>query len=125
MVYPAPDQKSIRIVRLLTEELIPTFGVPEALMSGRGTNLLSYLMQDTCKLLGIKELNITAYHSQCEEVERFNCTLKTMLRKYSGTSFFLDCCGHTAMSLMKVLQRNCLSYCLKLSFLLEIMKSLN
>ena len=53
MVYPASDQKTERITRLLVEEIIPFFGVPEALLSDRGTNLLSYLMRDVCKMLGI------------------------------------------------------------------------
>ncbi len=66
MVYPVPDQKAIQIVRLLTEEVIPTFGVPEALLSDRGTNLLSHLVQDVCRLLGVKKLNTTGYHPQCD-----------------------------------------------------------
>ena len=41
MVFPIPDQKAERIVKLLVEELVPFFGVPEALLSDRGTNLLS------------------------------------------------------------------------------------
>ena len=61
-VFPAPDQKAIRIVRLLTEEVVPVVGVPEALLSDRGTNLLAHVMQDTCELLGITKLNTTAYH---------------------------------------------------------------
>ena len=38
------------------------FGVPEALLSDGGTNLLSSLMQDVCKLLGMKKLNTTTHH---------------------------------------------------------------
>ena len=42
-------------------------------------------MLDVCKLLGIKKLNTTAYHPQCDGmVERFNWTLKTMLRKQAA-----------------------------------------
>ena len=86
IVFPIPDQKAIRIVRLLVEEIVPLFGVPEALLSDRGTNLLSHLMLDVCELLGIKKLNTTAYHPQCDGmVERFNRTLKTMLRKHADT----------------------------------------
>ena len=72
--------------RLLVEEVVPFFGVPEALLSDRGTNLLSHLMQDVCKLMGIQKLNTTAYHPQCDGmVERFNRTLKTILRKHAAT----------------------------------------
>ena len=85
LVFPIPDQKTERIVRLLTEEVIPLFGVPEALLSDRGANFLSHLMQDVCSLLGITKLNTTAYHPQCDGmVERFNRTLKTMLRKHAA-----------------------------------------
>jgi len=46
MVYSAPDQKAVRIAKLFVEEIVPMFGVPEALLSYRGTNLLSCLIQD-------------------------------------------------------------------------------
>ena len=39
-------------------------GVPEALLSDRGTNLLSRLMRDVSELLGMEKLNTTAYHPQ-------------------------------------------------------------
>jgi hypothetical protein len=85
MVYAIPDQKSWRIAQILCEDIIPMFGVPEALLSDRGANLISHLMMDLCQLLGIKKLNTTAYHPQCNGmVERLNRTLKTMLRKHAG-----------------------------------------
>ena len=59
MVFPVPDQKTERLVKLLCEEVVPMFGVPEALLSDRGANLLSHLMQDVCSILGIKKLNTT------------------------------------------------------------------
>ena len=83
MVYPTPDQKAEHIARLLVENIVPFFGVPEALLSDRDTNLLLCLMKDVCRMLGIKKLNTTASHPQCDgAVERFNRTLKTMIRKY-------------------------------------------
>ena len=45
MVYTMPDQKSERIARIIVDEILPFFGVPEALLSDRGTNL-SHLMLD-------------------------------------------------------------------------------
>ena len=108
IVHPASDQKAERIAHLLIEEIASFFGVPEALLSGRGTNLLSHLMKDICKLLGIEKLNMTAHHPECDgAIERFNRTLKTMLRKQTAkygahrTSIFMELCGlieipHTA-----------------------------
>ena len=84
MVYPVPDQKAERLVKLLAEEVIPFCGVPEALLSDRGANLLSHLMTDVCEMLGIHKLNTTSYHPQCDGmVERFNRTLKSALRKHA------------------------------------------
>ena len=48
MVYPTPNQRTVRIAQLLVEEIVPFFGVPEALLSDRGTNLLSHLMCEKC-----------------------------------------------------------------------------
>ena len=83
LVFPAPDQLTVRIIKLLTEQVVPFFGVPDALFSDRGTHLLSHLMFDVCKLLGIRKLKPTAYFLQCDGmVERFNRTLKAMIRKH-------------------------------------------
>ena len=38
---------------------LPFCGVPEALLSDRGTNLFCSLMLDICDLLGTKKLNTT------------------------------------------------------------------
>ena len=84
-VFAVPDQKPVRIARLLTDEIVLMFDVPEALLSDRGTNLLSHLMLEICDVLGILKLNTTAYHSQCVGmVKRFNCTLREMLRKQAA-----------------------------------------
>ena len=84
-MFPAPDLKVIRIARLLADEIVPMFGVPESLLSDHGTNLLAHVMLDTCRLLGITKLNTTAYHPQCDGmVERLNRTLKAMLRKHAA-----------------------------------------
>ena len=84
MVFAVPDQKTSRIAELLTKEIIPFFGVPEAILTDRGTNLLSHLMLDICSNLGITKLNTTVYHPECDGmVEQFNRTLKSMLRKHA------------------------------------------
>ena len=64
MVFAVPDQKTTTIVQLLTKEVIPFCGVPEAVLTDRGTNLLSHLVLDVCSKLGITKLNTTAYHPE-------------------------------------------------------------
>ena len=92
MVFP--DQKSEGLVGLLCEETVPMFGVPEALLSDRGTNLLSHLMMDVCSLLGVEKLNTTSYHPEYHGmVEHFNRTLKTMLQKQAG-QYGTQCDNH-------------------------------
>ena len=85
MAFPTPDQKAERIARLLAEEVVPLCGVPEALLSDKGTTILSTLMQDVCGLLVIKKLNTTAHHPQCDGmIERLNRIFKAMLRKQAA-----------------------------------------
>ena len=86
MVFPVADQKASTLVKLLVAEVVPLMGVPEALLSDRGTNLLSTLMLNVCEKQRIQKLNTMAYHPQCNSlVERFNRTLKAMLRKQAAT----------------------------------------
>ena len=62
LAFPPPDQKAIRITRLVAEEVVSMFGVHESLLSDHETNLLANTMMDVCALLGITKLNTTAYH---------------------------------------------------------------
>ena len=79
LVFPVPDQKTVRIACRGSRSNVRS---SESLRTDRGTNLLSHLMKDVCAMLGIKKLNTTAYHPQCDGmVERFNRTLKKILRK--------------------------------------------
>lgn len=88
LVFPVPDQKTEKIIKLPVEQVIP-FGVPEALLSDNGANLLSYLMKDVCDITGIKKLNLMAYHPQCDRmVEQFNRPLNTMLCKHAAKFSF-------------------------------------
>ena len=69
LAYAMPDQKSERIARILVQEVIPLFGVPEALLSDRGTNLLSHLMLDLCSLLGTQCYRFTGAAAPCSGVQ--------------------------------------------------------
>ena len=82
LVFPVPDQRAEYIARLHCEEVGLMFGVLETLLSNRGCNLLSSMMLNICKLLGIEKLKTTSYYRKCVVmIERFILTLQTMLRK--------------------------------------------
>ena len=80
--FAVPDQSALTIAKLLVEEIISRHGVPRELLSDRGTNFLSKLMQEVCGVMGVNKVNTTAYHPQGDGlVERFNRTLQDMLSK--------------------------------------------
>ena len=51
-------QSHFLIFLILVEEVVPFFGMPGALLSDRGMNLLSHPMKNICKFLGIEKLNM-------------------------------------------------------------------
>jgi len=56
-------------------------GVPREILSDQGSQFLSAVMKEMCILLSLKQLVTTPYHPMCNGlVEKFNGTLKTMLR---------------------------------------------
>ena len=80
--FPVSDQKAETIARLLVENIVCRHGVPEELLSDRGPNFLSEIIQEICKLLGVRKINTSGYHPQCDGlVEKFNSTLIGMIAK--------------------------------------------
>lgn len=72
--FPVSDQKAETIAHLLVADM--------AFRSDRGANFLSELIQEICKLLGVKKMNTSGYHLQCDGlVEKFNSTLTGMVAK--------------------------------------------
>ena len=81
-VFATCDQKAETIARLLVEQVIARHWVPELLLSDRGPNFLSTLVQEVCTLVGTIKINTSGYHPQCDGlVEKFNGTLINMLSK--------------------------------------------
>ena len=80
-VYSLPNQEAATVARVLVNEWICHYGAPDTIHSDQGKNFDSQLFKETCQLVGIHKTRTTLYHSQSDGlVERFNQTLKTLLR---------------------------------------------
>ena len=69
----------------IAEEMIKVFarvGIPEEILTDQGSNFTSKLLSEFYRLLKVQAVRTSPYHPQCDGlVERFNLTLKMMLRK--------------------------------------------
>lgn len=76
------DQKAETIAKHFVEGVVCRHRIPEQLLSDRGPNFLSGLIQEVCKPLGVNKVNTSGYHPQTDGlVEKFNSTLISMVAK--------------------------------------------
>ena len=81
--FLVPSVEATVIVRLLIDEIISRHGAPRVLLSDRGTNCLSKVVPEVCKIFQIQKVNTSSYHPQTDGlVERFNSTLCQSLSMY-------------------------------------------
>ena len=72
---------------LILTHLYPRFGLPDSVISDRGTQFTSRVFQAITKQLGIKSKLSTAYHPQTDgETERVNQELGTYLRIFCSNN---------------------------------------
>ena len=80
--FAVPDQRAETVAKLFVEQIVCRHGLPDELLSDRGANFLSTLVQEICKALGVKKINTSGYHPQTDGlVEKFNSTLTAMIAK--------------------------------------------
>ena len=81
-VVVTKDQTTKTVVKVFYECFIAVFGVPMKLLSDRGSNFMSALVEELCATFGIQKCCTTAYHAQCNgQVERFHQALFCMIGK--------------------------------------------
>ena len=96
MPYVTPDQTAKTVTKFLYQGYILIFGTPARLLSDQGTNFMSSIIDEMCKILSVKKLWTTPYHSQTNGlVERSHQTIMRMIRKL-GEDKNADCPGHLA-----------------------------
>ncbi|XP_062615055.1 uncharacterized protein LOC134276789 [Saccostrea cucullata] len=66
-------------------EIFSRVGIPKEVLSDMGTQFTSNIMKEVGRLLSFKQLVTTPYHPACNGlVEKFNGTLKSMMKKMSS-----------------------------------------
>ena len=100
LAYASKTQTAQATARILWENLICHYGFPEQFISDQGRNFESDLIQELCKIAGVKKLHTIPYHPQSNgQCERFNSTLCNMLgtlsdEEKSDWKSHLDCMTH-------------------------------
>lgn len=78
--------KTCQIVNCLIQ-MFSRVGIPKEIITDQGTNFTSSLLKEVYSMLGIQGVKTSPYHPQTDGlVERFNKTLKSMLRKFVNDS---------------------------------------
>ena len=79
-VFPVSDQKAETNARLLVENIVATVSQRNYCLTV--DRIFSQIIQEICKLLGVRKINTSGYHPQCDGlVEKFNSTLIGMIAK--------------------------------------------
>ena len=80
--FPKARATAQTVVKVLLENIIPRYGIREAIDSDRGAHFVSKVTRDTMKILRIKWEYHTPWHPQSSgKVERMNGEIKKQLRK--------------------------------------------
>jgi hypothetical protein len=80
---PIPRQDAETITKEFVEQVILKVGTPNKILTDQGSNFLSEIFKNTCKMLKIKKLQTTAYHPESNGgLERSHRVLKEYLRHY-------------------------------------------
>ena len=56
------NQSAITVAKVILNEWLYNFEIPERIHSDQGRNFLSSLVKELCMILGVKQSKTTAYH---------------------------------------------------------------
>jgi IS30 family transposase len=64
LAVPIKQQDAMTVARAFVEEIVLKFGIPQSVLTDQGSNFMSEVFANVCKLLKIKIIKCTAYHPQ-------------------------------------------------------------
>ena len=96
LAYVTPNQTAKTIAKYLYQGYISIFGTPARILSDKGANFMSSVIDEMCKILSMKKLQTMPYHPQTNRlVERSHQTIMRMIEKL-GEDKKADWPGHLA-----------------------------
>ena len=83
--FPMKSTHASEVARVFFDEFICRYGAPTSILTDRGQQFMSHLLEHLCKLLQIKKIATTAYHPQTNSsAERMNGYILQGLRAYTN-----------------------------------------
>jgi len=84
---PLKQQDAMTLARAFIEEIILKFGIPQVLLAEEGSNFLSELLSNVCKLLRVKRIKTSAYRPQTNgALERMHSSCRIFKMLHSRQS---------------------------------------
>ena len=81
LAIPIQQQDAVTVAKAFVEEVVLKFGIPQMILTDQGSNFMSEVFTNVCKLLKIKKIRTTAYHPQSNgALERTHRVLVEYLR---------------------------------------------
>ena len=73
LAIPIKQQDAVTIAKAFVEVVVLKFGIPQMILTDQGSNFMSEVFTNVCKLLKIKKIKCTAYHPQSNGIlERYH-----------------------------------------------------
>lgn len=87
IAVPIPNGEANTIAEAFVKNFILIYGQPETILTDRGSNFMSEVFRNVCKLFKIKKFCCSSYHPETNgNVERVHRTLKDYLRNFVDKS---------------------------------------
>ena len=97
VAYMVKDQKARTAAETLRSRYFGLFGTPPYLLSDKVKSFTTMVVEDLCKLYGVKKLRTSSYHAQTNgQVEHMNQTLIHLIDKLDEDK--KACCLDTCRS---------------------------
>lgn len=62
--YPITNKEAVTVAQTFVNIFILRYGLPRSILTDQGTEFMSFVFEEICKILNITHLNSTAYHHQ-------------------------------------------------------------